>query len=263
MQNAMLNDSDPERLKEVLQQKRQTDESIREFRNKLPNFRSSYQTWYSKAHAVVKHVLPDRLADFVSYYEYPHKRAKINMHNYGIRDYLHNWQVTEILDNYLQGVRTTQGIGRSNEVPPSAAFPKFAQQLSIVKAARETLDSTLMDLHAILQADIFETEIETAGALATAGHLRAAGAICGVVIEKHLVHVLTSHNIKIKKKNPSISDFALHLRSSKVITLAKERFIQSLADTRNVCSHAKGREPIKAEIDELVEGTDKVLKTIF
>ncbi|PRY26952.1 hypothetical protein CLV78_1011058 [Aliiruegeria haliotis] len=133
----------------------------------------------------------------------------------------------------------------------------------MVKAAKDTLESTLLDLSAVLQADLFDTEIETAGALAKAGYLRAAGAICGVVIEKHLNHVRGTHGLKIAKKNPGISDLAQLLRKSNVITLAQERFIQSLADTRNICSHAKGREPTKDEISELVDGSAKVLKTVF
>ena len=219
------------------------------FKN-LPNFSHSYQTWYSKAQAVIKQVLPHRLADFVSYYEYPRIRKNIDFQNYMIRD-------------YLQGLKITQGAGEKVVVDRSAAIPEFTQQLNIVKAAKVALGSTLIDLRAILQADLFDTEIETASALAKAGYLRAAGAICGVLIEKHLGHVCKTHNIKIAKKNPSISIFAQNLRSLNVITLANERFIQSLADTRNVCCHAKAREPTEAAIIELVEGTGKVLKTIF
>ena len=37
----------------------------------LPDFKSEYQSWYSEAKALVKQILPDRLSDFVSHYEYP------------------------------------------------------------------------------------------------------------------------------------------------------------------------------------------------
>lgn len=216
----------------------------------LPDFKEGYQKWYSEAQAVIRQVLPDRFSDFVSYYEYQKVRKSIDFQNYMIKD-------------YLQGLRITRGGGYEVVVDGSAAIPEFEQQLNIVKAAKSTLESTLLDLTAVLQADLFDTEIETAGALAKAGYLRAAGAICGVVIEKHLSHIRETHNLKIAKRNPGISDLAQLLRTSAVITLAQERFIQSLADTRNLCSHAKGREPTKEEIAELVEGTGKVLKTVF
>ncbi|MFT5613052.1 MAG: hypothetical protein ACI8Q6_000326 [Granulosicoccus sp.] len=92
-----------------------------------------------------------------------------------------------MIRDYLQGLKITKPGGQV--VDGSSAVPEFRQQLSMVKAAKDSLESTLIDLTAVLQADLFDTEIETAGALAKAGYLRAAGAICGVVIEKHLGHV--------------------------------------------------------------------------
>lgn len=247
---AMQYDCLPVEFEERLNEVFKGDEAkVEGYLKKLPDFKGEYQKWYSESQAVIKQVLPDRLADFISYYEYPRVRKDISFKNYMVRD-------------YLQGLAITRYDGEVT-VSGRAAFPEFVQQLNIVKAAKGTLESTLMDLKAVLQADLFDSEIDTAGALAKAGYLRAAGAICGVVIEKHLAQVADTHNIKISKKNPGISDLAQLLRTSNVITLAQERFIQSLADTRNVCSHAKGREPTKDEITELVEGTSKVLKTIF
>ncbi len=248
---AIQHDCHPQEFEDQLNELFKNDEEeVEKYLKALPSFNDDYQKWYSEAQAVIKQVLPDRLSDFISFYEYPRVRKDITFQNYMVRD-------------YLQGLRVTRGGGYEVIVDGSAAIPEFVQQLNLVKAAAETLESNLLDLSAVLQADLFDTEIETAGALAKAGYLRAAGAICGVVIEKHLNHVREIHSLKIAKKNPGISALAQLLRSSNVITLAQERFIQSLADTRNVCSHAKGREPTKDEITELVDGTSKVLKTVF
>ena len=227
------------------------DEDMKSIVLKIPTaFKESYQSWYSKAQAVVNQILPDRLADFMSYYEYPRARKDITHQNYMIRD-------------YLQGLKVTRGYDNKVIVGPSSAISEFKQQLNIVKAAKDALDSRLMDLSGILQADLFDSEIEEAGALAKNGHLRAAGAICGVVIEKHLQHICGLHNIKISKKNPTINNLSQLLRSSNVIDLPQERFIQILADIRNICDHAKANEPTKEEISDLVKGTNKVLKTVF
>jgi hypothetical protein len=120
-----------------------------------------------------------------------------------------------------------------------------------------------MDLTAVLQADLFDTEIDSASALAKAGYLRAAGAICGVIIEKHLRHVCDTHSITVRKKNPGISDLSQLLKDAAVVEVPQWRFIQHLADIRNVCDHAKGREQTKDEIQDLVSGTQKILKTVF
>lgn len=248
---AMQYECYPDQFRELYLQELDGDEKkLKAFLKELPNFIREYQAWYSKAHAVIKQVMPDRLSDFISYFDVPKGRKDITFQNYMIRD-------------YLQGLTVTRGLQKEVIVDGRAAIPEFTQQLNMVKAAKATLDSTLMDLKAVLQADLFDTEIETAAALAKAGYLRAAGAICGVVIEKHLLHVCEVHNVTVRKKNPGISDLNQLLREADVTTVPQWRFIQHLADIRNICDHAKGREPTKEEIDDLVAGAQKVLKSIF
>jgi hypothetical protein len=225
-------------------------EKAKDLISKLPDFQQKYQKWYSAAQAVIKQVLPDRFSDFNSYFEYPKPRKEITYQNYMIRD-------------YLQGLRVTRGYDKEIVVDGSAAIPEFAQQLNILRAAKETLVSKLMDLKAVLQADLFDSEIDSARALAKAGYLRATGAICGVIIEKHLSHVCDVHGLSVKKKNPGISDLSQLLRDSGITTVPQWRFVQHLADIRNLCDHSKGREPTKDEIEDLLAGTEKVLKTVF
>jgi len=47
----------------------------------LPSFSHTYHSWYSEAKAVVKQVLPDRLADFGSHYQKPKARKNISYEN--------------------------------------------------------------------------------------------------------------------------------------------------------------------------------------
>lgn len=226
------------------------EEKVEKYLKNLPDFKESYQGWYSEAQAVVRQVLPDRLSDFQSYYEFPRVRKDITFQNYMIRD-------------YLQGLHITRGYEEKVIAEGRHAIPEFVQQLNIVKAARDKLDSALIDLTAILQADLFDSEVTSARALAKAGYLRATGAICGVVIEKHLLQACSVHSITLRKKNPGISDLNQALRDKDAITVPQWRFIQHLADIRNICDHAKGKEPTKDEIEDLLSGTEKVLKTVF
>ena len=215
----------------------------------LPNFKTQYQSWYSEALALVKQVLPDRLNDFKSYYEFPRVRKNISFQNYMIRD-------------YLQGLEITHGFNNEIVTDGRAAIPEFQQQLGIVKSAKLNLTSSLFNLTSILQADLFDSEIDSARALGKAGYMRAAGAICGVVIEKHLKQVCKNHNITIPKKRPTISDINQILKDNYLISISQWRFVQHLADIRNTCDHDTGKEPQKNEIDDLLSGTSKVLKTI-
>ena len=224
------------------------DDKVENYIEKLPDFRKEYQSWYSEAIVLLKQVLPDRVKDFVSHYEYPRVRKEITYDNYMVRDYLQDLQVT---------------IGQRVIVDSSGAIPEFVQQLAIVKAARKTLESSLMDLTLILQADLFDSEVDSARSLANSGYFRAAGAICGVVIEKHLKQVCDTHGVVMRKKNKTIGDYNQALKDQGAISIPQWRFVQHLADIRNLCDHAKGREPEKKEIEDLVSGTEKILKTIF
>ena len=115
----------------------------------------------------------------------------------------------------------------------------------------------------MLQADIFDSELEAARELAKKGFVRGGGAIAGVVLEKHLGHVCKMHNLKSRKKHLTISDYYQLLKENEIIDTAKWRFIQHLGDLRNLCDHNKDREPTKDDVQELVEGVGKIIKTVF
>jgi uncharacterized protein (UPF0332 family) len=114
-----------------------------------------------------------------------------------------------------------------------------------------------------LQAKLFDDELSAAEELAKKGHLRAAGALAGVTLERHLSTIVQNHGIKIGKKDPTISDFNDAFKNGGVYDVPTWRFIQRLGDIRNLSVHFKNREPTKDEIDEMLKGAQKVLKTIF
>ena len=67
----------------------------------------------------------------------------------------------------------------------------------------------------------------------------------------------------IRKRNPTIGDFNDSLKNNDVIDVPDWRFIQRLGDLRNLCSHKKHREPTNDEVAELIDGVDKIVKTVF
>lgn len=215
----------------------------------LPNFEAEYDSWYSESLLVVKQIIPDRLGDFVKQYK-DEKRKDISFLTYGISD-------------YLLGLRTTRGGGYEVVADQTAAIPKMQNQKSILASAEKRFDSALFDIQEVIQADIYDSELSAARDLAKKGFVRGGGAIAGVVLEKHLGHVCTLHALKSRKKNPSIADFYQLLKENNIIDTAKWRFIQHLGDIRNLCDHNKDREPTKEDVLELVEGVEKVIKTVF
>lgn len=209
----------------------------------LPEFVAQYEPWYTKSLSVIKQITPDRLQDFTMLYSNP-KRKNLTLSNYCISDAIKGTE-----DYFL------------NYGPWSASI-SIGQQLGMLKACLESFDSQVYNIQTILQADIFDSEIESAKYLVQKGFLRAAGAICGVVLEKHLAWVCKNHNIDIKKKTPHISDFNDALKDN-VYDVVEWRRIQHLGDIRNLCDHNKDREPTKMDLEDLISGTERVTKNIF
>lgn len=226
---------------------KEQEEAIKGF--KL-SFSEGYQEWYSEAREVVRQVLPNRLDDFTHLYRSKEKRKSADYENYTIYD-------------YLMGLTVTRGYMQEEVVGPRAAIPKFTQQLLILKSAYELIDSKLIEITQVLQADLFDSEIEAAHHLNKNGYTRGAGAIAGVIIESHLQQVCSDHNIKITKKNPSINDLAQLLKDNSVIDTPQWRGIQQMADIRNLCDHKKSADPTLDQITELIDGTAKIIKTVF
>ena len=216
----------------------------------LPPFATTYQRWYSEAKALIKQLLPDRLADFVRHYEKPKPRKDITFESYRIED-------------CLQGLSITSGWDKEMVVGPEGAIPHFRQQLAILKAVRARFESSLFDIQQLVMADLFDSELDAAAELAKRKFLRAAGAMAGVVLEKHLVQVCGNHSVKISKKAPGISDLTAMLKAANVVDVPQWRFIQHLGDIRNLCDHNKTMEPTTEQVADLIAGVAKTLKTLF
>jgi len=216
----------------------------------LPLFNDEYQSWYSEAKTLVKQLLPDRLADFVRHYETPKPRKDITYENYRIED-------------HLQGLNVTRGWEKQKVVGPDAAIPHFRQQIAILKSVKARFESSLFDIRHLVQADIFDSELDAAKELAKHKFTRAAGALAGVVLERQLTQICDNHGIEVSKKAPSIANLNDTLKDANVIDTPQWRFIQHLADIRNLCDHNKKSEPTAEQVDDLVAGVMKITKTIF
>jgi hypothetical protein len=216
----------------------------------LPSFNDMYQSWYSEARELVRQLLPGRFSDFSRHYEKPKSRKNISFENYRIED-------------CLQGLRITRPFGGEVIVGPSAAIPHVQQQLAILASAKGRFESSLFEIRQLVQADLLDSELEAAAELARNKFGRAAGAMAGVVLERHLAQACDNHAIKIAKKAPTISDFNNALREANAIDLPQWRFIQHLADIRNLCDHDRKTEPTAEQVTDLLGGVTKVTKTLF
>jgi hypothetical protein len=155
----------------------------------LPDFKGSYQGWYSECIAVLKQLLPDRLDDFIRLYEKPKGRKEISFENYRIEDALQGLTIT-----YLGEIKADA----------KSAIPHMRQQVAILDALKNRFESSLYDIRQLVQADLLDSELDAARELLKHKFMRAGGAVAGVVLEKHLSEVCVAHDIKIAKKHPGI-----------------------------------------------------------
>lgn len=218
----------------------------------LAQLRQEFEMWYSESFAIVKIILPDRISDFAKMYYDERKK--------------------EGLKTYFQYTPSTIKKGWGFEyvgdeiIPPEQidiAKSVFDSQIGILKSCQRRFESSLFDIKQLLQSDIFESELDSAKELNKKGFTRAAGAVVGVVLEEHLGQVCNNHHISVKKNNPTINDFNQLLKDNNIIETPTWRFIQRLGDIRNLCDHKKQNDPTKEEIIELIEGVDKLSKTLF
>jgi hypothetical protein len=224
------------------------DAKIRKYLDSLPSFSEAYQRWYSEAIVVIKQILPDRLSDFVRHYEKPKPRKEITNESYRIED-------------FLQGLSVS--FGTEIRVARTAAIPHFQQQRAILKACSGRFESSLFEIRQLVQADLLDSELDAAKELSEHRFTRAAGAVVGVVLEKHLAQVCDNHSVKITKAKPTINNLNEALKTADVIDVPTWRFIQHLTDIRNLCDHNKDKEPNQEQVDEMIAGVAKISKSVF
>ena len=211
-----------------------------------------YQRWYTESYVVLKQLLPDRLTEFENLYKGDGRRKNFNRETYNIQDWM----------NGTRAAKSYSGAGKQFD-DSLIVLMRLKTQLEILKSVQTRFTSSLFDIRQIVQADLFDSELDTARELAKHGFLRAAGAVAGVVLERHMGQVAENHNVKTRKKNPTISDFNNLLKDGDVLDVPSWRQIQRLGDIRNLCDHNRQREPTREEVEELINGVEKYTKTLF
>jgi hypothetical protein len=213
-------------------------------------FGATYQRWYSRAYKLVESLAPERLAEFSSYYLIDPKRKIMDAGNYVIQDYIKG--IGARTDRFNQPLWDTNNL----------TMIRVVNQMQIIASLSSRIESVLQDVKGHLFAELQDSELNAAAQLKKVSR-RAAGALAGVVLERHLQRTTENHNIVIQKKSPTIADLNNQLKQADVYDVPTWRKIQLLADIRNLCSHQKESEPTDEQVDELISGVNSVIKSVF
>lgn len=235
-----------------MQESKRLEAKYEETANKIKgSFEKNYQRWHTESQALIKQLLPDRLDEFVNLYRPDPKRKHVDGVTFRIQD-------------WLTGSRSAKDLyGKQYFNDFAIVSMQFHTQLEILESVQSRFDSSLHDIAQLVRADLFDSELDSARELAKNGFLRGAGAVAGVVLEKHLGQVCHNHKVPTRKQHPTISDFNDLLKNASVLEVPAWRQIQRLGDIRNLCDHNKHREPTKDEVTELIDGVEKACKTLF
>ena len=213
-------------------------------------FGMHYQAWYTRSLPVVRLLAPDRHEEFVHYYESDPRRKSVTAGTYKLHDFVRGLAPSE------------DPLGVRSFDYRQAAYTCMICQANIILSLFQRVDDVVSDLESKIIADFHDTEIEVSARLIPINR-RASGAIAGVVLERHLSGVAVRHNVTTRKKTPTIGDYNDLLKQHGVYDLPTYRKIQYCADIRNISVHNKQREPTEEETVELVQGVQKIIRTVF
>jgi hypothetical protein len=213
---------------------------------KAPDFGREYQRWYSPALRVVEQLLRDRHNEFRDLYRND-RRKQLDVETFGIAD-------------YIAGIQPV--VGFAKDVSLNRALSCFKRQIDIVSTAEERIDSVLTDIGRTLHAEILDDELGVARNLLSAAHIRSAGVVAGVALEGHLKKLIADHQVTFRRTG-TLSNLNNALKEAGVYDTPQWRTIQSLADIRNLCGHRAERLPERAEVEELIRGVERIVKTQF
>lgn len=99
-----------------------------------------------------------------------------------------------------------------------------------------------------------------AKALFRTGYFVAAGAIAGVVLERHLKDLCASQNPPLTPHGNTIYAQNNALKAAQVFDQTQSRRVEVMADIRNRCDHSVPNRPTNDEVWELIEGIQRLIR---
>lgn len=135
---------------------------------------------------------------------------------------------------------------------------KLVQIQSIVGSVPSYLEGRLYDAELAVAQGYVTDQLGEAEILLKRHHVRAAGAVAGVLLERHLKVLCDRHQPPIKyTKKAGIAKLNEALRDATVYDVPQWRKVQWMGDIRNQSDHAGPVEPKKADVADLISEVRK------
>lgn len=195
-----------------------------------PEFVRHYHSWYAACLALVEANMPSRLAELARIHEDP---KESNVSGTSMRKLLK---------------RGIMSMGQQGQIQNN-----LVHMAAIVESVPDYLEGRLHDIELAVAQIYVGDQLLEAEALLKAGYVRPAGAMAGVLLERHLKTLCDHHQPPIKyQKVATISKLNDLLKNAGAYDVAQWRKVQWMGDIRNGCDHANKTEPKKGDVADLI-----------
>ncbi|GGY86909.1 DUF4145 domain-containing protein [Shewanella fodinae] len=127
---------------------------------------------------------------------------------------------------------------------------------AIFLAAREDYEGGyLRETRSLIQAEVFDSELEQAMALHEAGYISPAAIVAGVVLETSLRELCDREGIPHGKLDKMNSDLA----KAGIYNKLQQKRITALADIRNSAAHGKSSEFSDQDVVDMVRDVERFI----
>jgi hypothetical protein len=135
-------------------------------------------------------------------------------------------------------------------------YDAFERMTAVFSAAREDYKGGfLTSLRNLIQAEIFDTELEQARELLNSGYKVAAAVIAGIVLETTLRDICTRQGLPMSKLDKMNSDIA----KTGLYNKLQQKRITALADIRNSAAHGKPQEFTENDVKDMIRDVEQFL----
>lgn len=137
---------------------------------------------------------------------------------------------------------------------------RLRELIPILSAAYDDLkNGFLISFKQIVQADVFESELEQAKSLLNNGYKNAAAVIAGAVLETAVKELCLNHSIDLdRKKLTHLND---ELAKLGVYNKLQQKQITALADIRNNAAHGDYDQFTQDHVVRMIEDIERFLLT--
>ena len=139
----------------------------------------------------------------------------------------------------------------------STNYESLQKLAAVFRAAREDYEGGyLASMRAIVQAELFDSELEQARELAAKGFALPAAVVAGVVLETALRELCDRESITHAKLDRMNAELA----KAGVYSKLQQKRITALAEIRNLAAHGRSEKFSKEDVDDMIRDVEGLVR---